>query len=149
MESSPPTWVDSKLIDLIQDQPVKDVIDEEQLSKPKPAISLRIKSPGELVPTNAFAHANQIKQIVVSLEESIMGKILQFGGTSYISNDEILRVRLETRLCKPGPELLCEHTLIVQVIYILPEIINYVSKPMMILYLVEFADPSINNLPRK
>ncbi|KAK0446087.1 hypothetical protein EV421DRAFT_247945 [Armillaria borealis] len=101
MESSPPTWVDSRLI--IQDQPVQDVIDEEQ-SKQKPTISLRIKSPGELVPTNAFARANQTKQIVVSLEESIMGQTLQFGGTSYIANDEVLRVRLETRLCKPGTE---------------------------------------------
>ncbi len=76
MESGPPTWVDSRLI--IQDQPVQDVIDEEQ-SKPKPTLSLRIKSPGELVPTNAHARANQTKQIVVSLEESIMGKTLQFG----------------------------------------------------------------------
>ncbi|KAK0236265.1 hypothetical protein EDD85DRAFT_635775 [Armillaria nabsnona] len=101
MDSGPPTWVDSRLI--IQDQPVQDVIDEEQ-SKPKPTISLRIKSPGELVPTNAPAHANQTKQIVVSLEESIMGKTLQFGGTSYIASDEVLRVRLETRLCKPGTE---------------------------------------------
>ncbi|SJL10017.1 uncharacterized protein ARMOST_13399 [Armillaria ostoyae] len=101
MESSPPTWVDSRLI--IQDQPVQDVKDEEQ-SKQKPTISLKIKSPGELVPMNAFAHVNQTKQIVVSLEESIMGQTLQFGGTSYIASDEVLRARLETRLCKPGPE---------------------------------------------
>ncbi|KAK0194140.1 hypothetical protein F5146DRAFT_1134910 [Armillaria mellea] len=98
MESSPPTWVDSRLI--IQDQPA---IEEEQ-SKPKPAISLRIKSPAELVPMTAFARVNQTKQIVVLLEESIMGQNLQFGGTSYIASDEVLRMRLETRLCKPGPE---------------------------------------------
>ncbi|KAK0451452.1 hypothetical protein EV421DRAFT_1703200, partial [Armillaria borealis] len=101
MESSPPTWVDSRLI--IQDQPVQDVIDEEQ-SKPKPTISLRIKSPGELVPMNAFTHVNQTKQIVVSLEESIMGQTQQFGGTSYIASDEVLRARLETRLSKQGSE---------------------------------------------
>ncbi|KAK0485012.1 hypothetical protein IW261DRAFT_872601 [Armillaria novae-zelandiae] len=90
MDSSPPTWVDSRLV--IQDQ------------HEKPAISLRIKSPGELVPTNTVAHAHQTKQIVVSLDESIMGQTLQFGGTSYIASDEVLRARLETRLCKPGPE---------------------------------------------
>ncbi|PBK76052.1 hypothetical protein ARMSODRAFT_1080187 [Armillaria solidipes] len=100
MESSPPTWVDSRLI--IQDQPVQDVIDEEQ-SKPKPTISLKIKSPGELVSMNAFARVNQTKQIVVSLEESIMGQTLQFGRMSYIASDKVLRARLETRLCKPGP----------------------------------------------
>ncbi|KAK0223584.1 hypothetical protein IW262DRAFT_1458635 [Armillaria fumosa] len=99
MESSLPTWVDSRLV--IQDHPV--IVEEEQ-ARPKPAISLRIKSPGELVPTNAFAHAHQTKQIVVSLDESIMGQTLQFGGTSYIASDEVLRARLETRLCKPGPE---------------------------------------------
>ncbi|KAK0500080.1 hypothetical protein EDD18DRAFT_813834 [Armillaria luteobubalina] len=99
MESSSPTWVDSRLV--IQDQPG---IDEEEQARPKPAISLRIKSPGELVSTNALTHAHQTKQIVVSLDESIMGQTLQFGGTSYIASDEVLRARLETRLCKPGPE---------------------------------------------
>ncbi|KAG7447481.1 uncharacterized protein BT62DRAFT_777315 [Guyanagaster necrorhizus] len=55
MESSPPTWVDSRLI--IQDQPAQDVVDEE--SPPKKMISLRIKSPAELISTNTFAHASR------------------------------------------------------------------------------------------
>ncbi|KAF8058527.1 hypothetical protein FPV67DRAFT_1428150 [Lyophyllum atratum] len=122
LEHSPPTWIDSRLIipeptptsaetpfppptppssppsllDRVKARPAKP---NPTPPKPKPTIVIRLKSREQLVYGQS--------QIVVALEDSMMGSSLQYAGTSYIAPDEVLRARLEARLGRASADSEC------------------------------------------
>jgi len=118
LETSPPTWIDSQLlisepVRLPPSSNLTNANDNEapatsvspsggffssRSEKPKPTISLRLKSQRRLSPAPR-RHDTQT-EIVVSLEDSVMAASLQYAGSSYIAPDETLRARLEARLAK-------------------------------------------------
>ncbi|KAJ3503005.1 hypothetical protein NLJ89_g8628 [Agrocybe chaxingu] len=107
IESSPPTFLDSQLlIDEAKIDPPDAASMKEPSSQPKPksTISLRMKSNEQLEVAGRY---NSGKNIVVSLEDNLMGANLQYGNNPYIGPDEKLRGRLEARLGKPDTESEC------------------------------------------
>ncbi|KAL0955454.1 hypothetical protein HGRIS_001696 [Hohenbuehelia grisea] len=118
LDNSSPTWIDSRL--LIQEpEPLPEPdgpnytegwppSGSPKPSKPKPTISLRLKSPShcQLTPLSQDAARRHQRgdSIIMMLEESMMGSSLQYAGTSYIAADGTLRARLEARLAKPEAE---------------------------------------------
>ncbi|KAI0785746.1 hypothetical protein C8Q75DRAFT_722319 [Abortiporus biennis] len=115
LEHSPPTWIDSRLI--IEDSrggytsPVTEnhspttptSPSAETPSKLRPTISLRLKSGAEQLAPPQSTYQSR-REIVASLDDSLMGKSLQYENTSYISSDGSLYARLEAKLMKPGAE---------------------------------------------
>ncbi|KAG6867231.1 hypothetical protein C0993_005380 [Termitomyces sp. T159_Od127] len=99
LENSPPTWIDSRLLVPEPTPPSPDtlsspdgppslpsspsLIDRLRLqprsSKPKPAISIRLRSPQQLAPLGTRSRRDReiCEAIVVSLDESAMGSSLQ------------------------------------------------------------------------
>ncbi|CAA7263067.1 unnamed protein product [Cyclocybe aegerita] len=114
IENSPPTFLDSQLlIDEAKTDPPDSASLKEPSSpprsgfrlpaspiqpKPKSTITLRLKSNEQLEVAGRY---NSGKNIVISLEDSLMGANLQYGNNPYIGSDEKLRGRLEARLGKP------------------------------------------------
>lgn len=110
MEHSPPTWIDSRLV-IEEARPVPPDPStspgsapkaQDSKSKPKPTISLRLKSGSAQLTALGRGYFNNI--ISVSLEDSLMANSLQYTGSSYIAADESLQARLEARLAKPEAE---------------------------------------------
>lgn len=91
LETSPPTWINARLI-------IPEAIPPS--TKPKP-IELKLRS---------NAHQGQLQaprrnKIEVMLQDSSMGANLQYGKNPYVASDETLRGRLEARLgTQPNPE---------------------------------------------
>ncbi|KAF5356769.1 hypothetical protein D9756_006539 [Leucocoprinus leucothites] len=99
MAHSPPTWVDSRVL----------IADPNQSrgstgsSKPKPTISMRLKSSRPLTAPPYRGH-DGVTEVVVTFEDSQMATSLQYSESSYIAPDEKLRVRFEARLSKQDSE---------------------------------------------
>ncbi|KAF8816013.1 hypothetical protein BYT27DRAFT_7185741 [Phlegmacium glaucopus] len=104
LETSPPTWIDSRIIIPEATPPSADHSSDHlnpplsassrfklpsNASKPKPAIELKLESSEQL---EAPRKGQSPKRIIVTLQDSLSGASLQYGG------------RLEARLGKPGPE---------------------------------------------
>ncbi|KAF8161651.1 hypothetical protein B0H34DRAFT_796403 [Crassisporium funariophilum] len=119
LETSPPTCIDSRLLiaeaatslpkasDLLDDSTPPPTTRQSPFRrpsntpKPKPTISLRLQSSEQL---EAPRRGQAGRQIVVSLQDSLMGANLQYGNNPYVGPDEKLRARLEARLGKPETE---------------------------------------------
>ncbi|KAF9445949.1 hypothetical protein P691DRAFT_762050 [Macrolepiota fuliginosa MF-IS2] len=103
MEHSPPTWVDSRL--MISDPVLVDgkttPSSSNRQPKPKPTISMRLKSTQPLSPSRAN---NSVTDVTIAFEDSLMATSLQYNGSSYIAADETLRAQFEARLGKPDTE---------------------------------------------
>jgi len=121
LETSPPTYIDSRLVifEAKSSQPANSPSSTEPPSpnrghsspfrtpsnKPKiSTISIRLKSREQL---EVARQHNSGRRIVVALEESLAGSNLQYGNSPYIGPDEKLRVRFEARLEKPGNDADC------------------------------------------
>ncbi|TFK32424.1 hypothetical protein BDQ12DRAFT_501938 [Crucibulum laeve] len=89
---------------LNKNRPTPPLPNQRPKHKPRPTISLRLKSTNQLVVSTHRAGYYDSDRITVSLEDSLMGASLQYAGSSYIAPDEKLRARLEARLGKPEAE---------------------------------------------
>jgi len=113
LESSPPTWIDSRLIIPEAIQPSNDhhsdhvnssvsALSRFQLpfisSKSKP-IELRLKSRKQLEASRRSGWYSN--RVIVMLQDSQRGANLQYRKNPYVGSDETLRGRLEARLGKP------------------------------------------------
>ncbi|KAJ3561838.1 hypothetical protein NP233_g9949 [Leucocoprinus birnbaumii] len=97
MEHSPPTWVDSRVLIADPYQPAT------TKSKPKPTISMRLKSPRPLT-APPYRGADGVTEVMVTFEDNLMASSLQYSQSSYILPDEKLRARFEARLSKQETE---------------------------------------------
>ncbi|KAH9482997.1 hypothetical protein JR316_0005097 [Psilocybe cubensis] len=92
-EPSPPTWLDAHLV--IDTTTIGHVSDEA-------STALRVKSKQMMeAPRNGLPAT----QTVVSLDENPAFTSLQYSGSSYIPDDEILRVKLRAKLRKPAQDI--------------------------------------------
>lgn len=116
LDTSPPTWIDSRLI-IPEATPPSPDHHSDHLSPPlstsslfklpsnalklKPAIELRLQSVEQL---EAARKGQSAKSVIITLQDSLMGAHLQYGKNPYVGLDETLRGRLEARLGKPDHE---------------------------------------------